>query len=119
MHALDNFIFPIPGFEGDIPIPAIPVSARSPSDRLASDPSARASAGASKTHAGKQKATANPTPQKKAKKNATCKSVGGIKINEPASKASPAPTTPSGSQNLRKRFRSIEQVYATLTTFAS
>jgi hypothetical protein len=44
MQALDNFISPIPGFKGDIPIPAIPVSAQSPSDELASDPSVKASA---------------------------------------------------------------------------
>jgi hypothetical protein len=85
MQDLDSYIFPIPGFEGDIPIPAILVLARSPSGELASDPSA----GASKTQAGKRKATATPTPQKKAKK-ATGKSLSGIKINEPAPKASPA-----------------------------
>jgi hypothetical protein len=89
MHALDNFIFPIPGFEEDIPIPAIPVSARSPSDRLASDPSARASAGASKTHAGKQKATANPTPQKKAKKTPHANPLVGSKSMNPHPKLLP------------------------------
>jgi hypothetical protein len=28
MHDLDNFILPIPRFEGDIPIPTIPISVR-------------------------------------------------------------------------------------------
>jgi hypothetical protein len=87
MQALDSFISPIPGFEGDIPIPAMPISARSPSGESANDPSARASAGASKTHAGKRNAFANPIPHKKAKK-AMGKSTGGIKINKPATKAS-------------------------------
>jgi hypothetical protein len=38
MHALDNFISPIPDFDGDIPILAIPVSRRPPSDEFVSDP---------------------------------------------------------------------------------
>jgi hypothetical protein len=100
MQALDNFISPIPSFEGDIPIPAIPVSARSPSDDYVSDPSAGASAGASKTRAGKQKATTKRTPKKTVKK-ATGKSSGGIKINKPTPKAVPAPTPPS---NPRQRI---------------
>jgi hypothetical protein len=68
MQVLDNFIPSIPRFEGDIPIPVIPVSARSPSGESTSDPSAGASAGVSKTRAGKHKATANSTHHKKAKK---------------------------------------------------
>jgi hypothetical protein len=62
IQALDSFISPIPGFEGDIPIPMIPVVARFPRGELASDPSASASAGASKTRVGKHKAMVNPTP---------------------------------------------------------
>jgi hypothetical protein len=93
---MDHFISPIPGFEGDIPFPTILVSTRSPSSELANDPSVGAGAGASKTQAGKCKATANPAPQKKAKKAAS-KSIGGIKINEPTPKASPTPTPPSRS----------------------
>jgi hypothetical protein len=46
MQALDNFISPIPGFEGDIPFLVIRVSVWSPIGELASDPSAGASAGA-------------------------------------------------------------------------
>jgi hypothetical protein len=38
MQALDNFISPIPGFDDDIPIPAIPVLAWPPSDDPMSDP---------------------------------------------------------------------------------
>jgi hypothetical protein len=62
MQALDNFISLIPSFNGDIPILAIPVSARPPDDESTSDPSIGASASAQKTQAGKQKASANPTP---------------------------------------------------------
>jgi hypothetical protein len=96
---LYSFISPIPGFNGDIPILAIPVSTKSPGDESVSNPSTGASAGVSKTQAGKRKATTNPT-QKKAKK-ATGKSFSGLKINEPAPRAPPAPTPPSGP---RKRI---------------
>jgi hypothetical protein len=44
MHALDNFISPIPSFDGDVPILAITVSARPPGDESVSDPSTGASA---------------------------------------------------------------------------
>jgi hypothetical protein len=47
----------------------------------------------SRTRAGKQKATSNPNPSKKAKK-AVGKPPGGIKINEPVS-TSPTSTPPS------------------------
>jgi hypothetical protein len=94
MQALDNFISPIPGFYGDIPFSVIPVSTRPLGDMSVGDPSVRDSANASKTRADKRKATANLTPQKKAKK-AMGKSAGGIKINEPTPKA-PASTPPSG-----------------------
>jgi hypothetical protein len=97
MQALDSFISPIPGFKGDIPILAIPISIWSPSGQAASDPSAGASAGASKTLTGKRKSGPNLTPQKKTKM-AMGKSFGGIKINEPAHKASPALTPPSDSR---------------------
>jgi hypothetical protein len=94
MQALDNFIFPVPGFDGDILILAVPVLARSPGNEPVSDPSIGASA--SKTQVSKHKATANSTPQNKAKK-ATGRSSGGIIIDEPTLKA-PALTPPSGSQ---------------------
>jgi hypothetical protein len=94
---MDSFISPILGFEGDIPILAMPISTRSPSGEPSNEPSARASGGASKTWTGKRKAAANLTPQKKTKK-ATGKSSSGIKINEPAPKASPALTPPSNSR---------------------
>jgi hypothetical protein len=68
MQALDNFISPIAGFEGDISIPTIPVSARPPDDESISDPSVGAGASALKTWAGKWKATANSTPLKKPRK---------------------------------------------------
>jgi hypothetical protein len=86
MQALDIFISPVPGFNGDIPILAIPALVRPPGDQPTSDPSVGASANASKTQAGNWKATANPTPQKKAKK-ATGRASSGIKINETIPKA--------------------------------
>jgi hypothetical protein len=65
MEVLDNFISPVPGFDGDIPIPVIPISARPPGDESMSDPSVGASASTLKTQFGKGKVTANPTPKKK------------------------------------------------------
>jgi hypothetical protein len=97
MQALDNCISPIPGFKEDIPILAIPVSTRSPSEKSAIDPSTGASARASKTRTDKRKVATNLTPQKETKKAAE-KSSSGIKINEPVPKASPAPTPPLGSE---------------------
>jgi hypothetical protein len=94
MQALYSFISPVPDFDGDIPILAVPISAQPPSDELVTNPSARASASASKTQSSKWKAAANPTPQKKGKK-ATGRSSSGIKINEPTPKA-PALTPPMG-----------------------
>jgi hypothetical protein len=92
MQALDSFISPIPGFDGDIPIPTILVLAWPPSDESTSDPSTRASA--LKTQGGKKKTIANLTPQKQARKTMG-RSAGGIKINEPAPTA-PTLTPPSG-----------------------
>jgi hypothetical protein len=59
---LDSFISPIPGFEGDILILAIPVSAHSPGGEAIDDPSVGFSTDASMTRANKRKATANPIP---------------------------------------------------------
>jgi hypothetical protein len=96
MQALDSFISPIPGFEGDILILAIPVLTWSPSGESANDPSAEVSSRALKTRTGKWKVVAYLTPQKKTK-TVVGKSSSGIKINEPAPKISPVPTTPSDS----------------------
>jgi hypothetical protein len=95
MQALSTFISPIPEFEGDIPIPVIPVSVWSLSDESASDPIAGASVGAS-TRVGKHETPVILTPPKKARKT-TGKSTSRIKINEPAPKASSALTHPSCS----------------------
>jgi hypothetical protein len=65
MQALDSFISPIPGFDRDVPILAIPVLTQSPGNEITSDPSAGVGASASRTRAGKRKTTANLTPQKK------------------------------------------------------
>jgi hypothetical protein len=109
MQALDNFISPVPDFDGDILISAIPILAQSPGNEPTSDPSAGASAGTSKTQAGKQKVITNLTPQKKAKK-ATGRSSSGIKINEPAPKA-PASTPPSGPRQRIPIHRSKRSDY--------
>jgi hypothetical protein len=76
MQALDSFVSPIPGFEGDIPILTILVSAKPPNGEVDSDSSTGVSADTSRTRAGKRKATANLTPQTKANK-AMWKSSGG------------------------------------------
>jgi hypothetical protein len=118
MQSLDSFISLFPGFDGDIPIPAILISARPPGDEPVSDPSAGASASASKNQAGKWKGTINPTPQKMAKK-ATERSSSRIRIDEPAPKAH-ASTPPSGPRlkiliHCSKRYTHHECV-SSLTT---
>jgi hypothetical protein len=95
MPALDIFISPIPGFEGDIPFPTILVSTWSPSGGSVSDLSAEANAGVLRTRDGKCKAAVNSTFEKKAKK-ATGKFAGGIRRNESAPKTAPAPSPPLG-----------------------
>jgi hypothetical protein len=118
MQALDNIISPISGFDGDILILAIPVSAQFPGDESVGDPSARASASASKTQVGRWKETTNLTHQKKAKKS-TGKSSGGIKINKPTPKA-PALTPPMGPRQnflIHRSKRYIHHEYfSSLTT---
>jgi hypothetical protein len=116
MQTLDSFISPIPGFEGDIPILTIPVSACPPGSEAIDDLAVGANAGASKTRAGKRKATANPTPQKKAKK-ATWKPSSEIKINKPVPKA-PASTPPLGprkgiSIHRSRRYTCLEYFFFT------
>jgi hypothetical protein len=69
----------MPGFDGDVLILAITVSAQPPGDKSASDPSTGASA--SKTRASKQNAC-QPYSLEKAKKTMG-RSLSGIKINEP------------------------------------
>jgi hypothetical protein len=69
MHASNSFISPVPDFDGEILIPAIPYSASPPSNEPMSDPPTRANASASETPVGKRKASANPTPQKKGQEN--------------------------------------------------
>jgi hypothetical protein len=68
MQDLDSFISPILGFEGDIPIPAIPISAHDPSVESSEDPSTRSNASASRTQDCKQKVSIAPSHPKKAKK---------------------------------------------------
>jgi hypothetical protein len=96
MQALDSFISPIPGFEGDILIPTIPISAQPPGGDADSDPSTGASAGVPRSWASKRKAITYPIPQKKAK-TAIGKPLGGIKINEHVS-TTPTSTPPLAPQ---------------------
>jgi hypothetical protein len=119
MQALDSFIFPVPSFDGDIPIPAIPISTWPPSDESTNDPSTGASGSTLKTRAGKRKVPANLTPPKKARKTIG-KSAAGIKINEPAPNA-PASTPPSGPRrkiSIQRSKRYAHQEYvSSLTIF--
>jgi hypothetical protein len=79
---LDNFIAPIPGFEGETPIPAIIISAQTLSAESVGASSRGPSAGSSKTRAGKCKAAFTPPPPQKIRK-AMRKKAMGIKINDP------------------------------------
>jgi hypothetical protein len=118
MQALDNFISPVPGFDGDIPISAVLVLAQPPAYEPMSDPSTGASAISLKTRVGKRKATANLTPRKEARKT-TGRSAGGVEINEPTPKTSAS--TPSGPQRkilIQRSKRYIHHVYiSSLTIF--
>jgi hypothetical protein len=96
MQDLENFILPIPRFESDIPIPAIPISAHDPGAKSSEDLSTESSAIASRTQACKQKAPIKPSPPKKAKKTAG-KPSGMIKITSTKQKAHTS-TPPSGIQ---------------------
>jgi hypothetical protein len=96
MHDLDSFILPIPGFEGDVLISAIPISACDPGTEPFEEPLAGSSASTPRTRACKRKAPIDPNSPKKAKKIAE-KPLGGIKITGPKSKA-PVATPPSRTQ---------------------
>jgi hypothetical protein len=117
MQALDSFISPIPGFDSDILILAILVLAQPPSDESMSDPSVGASASALKTWVGKRKATANPTPQKKARKTIG-RSTGGIQINEPVPKTSALspPLGPRWKISIQRSKRYAHHVYISFLT---
>jgi hypothetical protein len=96
MQDLDNFISPIPGFEGDVPIPAIPILARDPGVESFKDPPTGSNANTPRTRACKRKAPIDPNPPKKAKKIAG-KPLGWIKITSPKQKAHVS-TPPSGTR---------------------
>jgi hypothetical protein len=51
MQDLDNFILPIPRFEGDVPIPTILIFARDPGTESFEEPSTGSSASDSRTWA--------------------------------------------------------------------
>jgi hypothetical protein len=96
MQDLDNFISPIPRFEGDVPIPAIPISAHYPGAESSEDPPTGSSANTPRTRACKQKVPLDPYPTKKAKKIVE-KPLGRIKITSPKPKAHVS-TPPPGIQ---------------------
>jgi hypothetical protein len=109
MQDLDIFISPIPGFDGDIPIPAIPISAHDPGTESSEDPSTGSSAGTSRTRACKRKAPIDPNTPKKAKKTIG-KPLGEIKIIGLKQKA-PASTPPSGTRKGIQILRSERYTY--------
>jgi hypothetical protein len=92
---MDSFTVPIPRFEGDILIPAIPVSTHDPGVESFQCPSTGSGASASQTRTSKRKAPIDPSYQEKAKK-AIGKPLGGIKFSDPKPKA-PASTPKSGT----------------------
>jgi hypothetical protein len=119
MQALNSFISPIPGFDGDIPIPTIPILARPPGDEPTSDPVVGASANSLKTQVGKQKATTNPTHQNKARKT-TGRSAARIKINEssPKTSASTSPLSHRWKISIQRSKRYAHHKYiSSLTIF--
>jgi hypothetical protein len=94
---------PIPRIDGDILIPAIPISACDPSTESSKNPSTRSSASASRIQASTRKAPIDPNPPKKAKK-IFGKPSGRFKIIGPKQKApasTPQSGTSKGSQILR------------------
>jgi hypothetical protein len=109
MQDLDSFILTIPGFDGEIPIPAIPILACDPRAESFEDPSARSSASASRTRACKRKAPLDPNPPKKAKK-IVGKPLGRIKITGPKQKA-PASSPPSETRKGIWVLRSRRSTY--------
>lgn len=107
MQGMDNFISPVSGFEGDIPIPTIPISARIPNVESANDSSACPSARSSMTRAGKRKAATTLPPSKKAKK-VVGKRFDGVMINDPVPKPSTTLTPtkgPRGKFTMRRSNR--------------
>jgi hypothetical protein len=96
MQDLDGFLSPIPGFEGDVLIPAILISAHDPGTESSEEPPAGSSASTPRTQAYKRKALVNPNSPKKNKKMIG-KPLGRIKIIGPKQKA-PISTPPSGTQ---------------------
>jgi hypothetical protein len=117
MQALDNFISPVPSFDGDIPIPAILVLARPLGDESMSGPSIGASASTLKAQAGKQKVTTLPTPPKKAMKTRG-KSTSGIKINEstPNAPTSTPPSRPRQKITIQRSKRYAHHEYISSST---
>jgi hypothetical protein len=77
MQDLDNFISPISGFEGDVPIPAVPILACDSGVKPTEELPAGSSAYTPRTRAYKRKAPIDSNLPKKAKKVAG-KPLGGI-----------------------------------------
>jgi hypothetical protein len=90
LQALDNFIAPIPGFEGEMPILAVPILARTPSAESVITTSKGPSAGSLKTQAVKRKVASTLPPPKKIRK-VIRKKVTGVKINDHANSSKPHP----------------------------
>jgi hypothetical protein len=75
-QALDNFIALILGFEGEMSIPTIPISAQTPSAKSVGASSKGPSAGSSKTRADKHKVASTPLPPQKIRKVVSKKVMG-------------------------------------------
>jgi hypothetical protein len=105
MQDLDSFISHVPRFDDDIPIPAIPISARDPNTESSEKPPAESSANTPRTRACKRKAHVDLNPPKKVKKAAE-KPSSRIKITGPRLKAhasSPLSGTRKGILILRSK----------------
>jgi hypothetical protein len=107
-QALDTFTAPVLGFEGDILIPAVSISTRTPSIDSVDDSSVGPSIGSSRTLVGKRKAAATP-PKKKNPWKAMNKKASGVKINNSAPNPSSAPTPPKNTHGRFNMRRSNKQ----------
>jgi hypothetical protein len=88
-QVLDNFFFTIPGFKTD----SDSISAKTRSAESADESLVGHGVGSSRTHADKHKAIDTPSQKKKPWKEVWNRA-SEIKVNNPASNPSPAPTPP-------------------------
>jgi hypothetical protein len=87
----------VPGFEGETPIPVIPVLARAPNADLVGEASGSSGVSSSRTRDGKHTVASSQALPAKVRK-ATSKKATGIKINEPMPQMHSAPTALGNTQ---------------------